>query len=204
MLDALVDAQRRLDPTLAFRYACRVGMCGSCAMVIDGRERWACRTLLAQPGERAGDRAPALSLPADPRPRRGHGAVQGEDGRGGRGLRPRRGAGRVRASRRRQPRAPAHRWGHRVHRLRHVRLGLHHGRPRSALRRARRVQPGVHAPGGQPRRRACGAAGAPPRRKTRSSAATVRAIAPTVCPMEISPTDSILALRRRAVSRLLG
>ena len=25
-----------------------------------------------------------------------------------------------------------------------------------------------------------------------------------VCPMEISPTDSILALRRRAVSRLLG
>jgi len=46
VLDALVDAQHRLDPTLAFRYACRVGMCGSCAMVINGRERWACRTLL--------------------------------------------------------------------------------------------------------------------------------------------------------------
>jgi fumarate reductase iron-sulfur subunit len=46
VLDALVDAQRRLDPTLAFRYACRVGMCGSCAMVINGRERWACRTVL--------------------------------------------------------------------------------------------------------------------------------------------------------------
>ena len=46
VLDALVDAQRRLDPTLAFRYACRVGMCGSCAVVINGRERWACRTLL--------------------------------------------------------------------------------------------------------------------------------------------------------------
>jgi fumarate reductase iron-sulfur subunit len=46
VLDALVDIQRRLDPTLAFRYACRVGMCGSCAMVINGRERWACRTLL--------------------------------------------------------------------------------------------------------------------------------------------------------------
>lgn len=46
VLDALVEAQRRLDPTLAFRYACRVGMCGSCAMVINGRERWACRTLL--------------------------------------------------------------------------------------------------------------------------------------------------------------
>jgi fumarate reductase iron-sulfur subunit len=47
VLDALVVVQRALDPTLAFRYACRVGMCGSCAMVIDGRERWACRTLLA-------------------------------------------------------------------------------------------------------------------------------------------------------------
>src|SRR6266571_7613099 len=47
VLDALVDVQRRQDPTLAFRYACRVGMCGSCAMVVDGRERWACRTRLA-------------------------------------------------------------------------------------------------------------------------------------------------------------
>jgi fumarate reductase iron-sulfur subunit len=44
VLDALVDVQRAQDSTLAFRYACRVGMCGSCAMVIDGRERWACRT----------------------------------------------------------------------------------------------------------------------------------------------------------------
>ena len=46
VLDALVELQRRRDPTLAFRYACRVGMCGSCAMVVDGRERWACRTRL--------------------------------------------------------------------------------------------------------------------------------------------------------------
>ncbi|MBI4589952.1 MAG: succinate dehydrogenase/fumarate reductase iron-sulfur subunit [Candidatus Rokubacteria bacterium] len=47
VLDALVEIQREQDPTLAFRYACRVGMCGSCAVVINGRERWACRTLLA-------------------------------------------------------------------------------------------------------------------------------------------------------------
>jgi fumarate reductase iron-sulfur subunit len=46
VLDALVEIQRTQDPTLAFRYACRVGMCGSCAMVVDGRERWACRTRL--------------------------------------------------------------------------------------------------------------------------------------------------------------
>jgi len=47
VLDALVELQRTRDATLAFRYACRVGMCGSCAMVVNGRERWACRTRLA-------------------------------------------------------------------------------------------------------------------------------------------------------------
>jgi len=47
VLDALVAIQREQDPTLALRYACRVGMCGSCAMVVNGRERWACRTRLA-------------------------------------------------------------------------------------------------------------------------------------------------------------
>lgn len=46
VLDALVEIQRAQDPTLAFRYACRVGMCGSCAIVVNGRERWACRTRL--------------------------------------------------------------------------------------------------------------------------------------------------------------
>src|SRR5215510_13085691 len=50
VLDALVDVQRGQDPTLAFRYACRVGMCGSCAMVVNGRERWACRTRLESLG----------------------------------------------------------------------------------------------------------------------------------------------------------
>lgn len=50
VLDALVEVQRSQDPTLAFRYACRVGMCGSCTMVVNGWERWACRTLLASLG----------------------------------------------------------------------------------------------------------------------------------------------------------
>ncbi len=52
VLDALAGVQTTQDSTLAFRYACRVGMCGSCAMVVNGRERWACRTLLSTlPGE---------------------------------------------------------------------------------------------------------------------------------------------------------
>jgi succinate dehydrogenase/fumarate reductase iron-sulfur protein len=46
VLDALVQLRETRAPDLAFRYACRVGMCGSCAMVVDGRERWACRTRL--------------------------------------------------------------------------------------------------------------------------------------------------------------
>jgi fumarate reductase iron-sulfur subunit len=46
VLDALVQLREAAVPDLAFRYACRVGMCGSCAMVVNGRERWACRTRL--------------------------------------------------------------------------------------------------------------------------------------------------------------
>jgi fumarate reductase iron-sulfur subunit len=46
VLDALVHLRETAAPDLAFRYACRVGMCGSCALVVDGRERWACRTRL--------------------------------------------------------------------------------------------------------------------------------------------------------------
>ena len=44
VLDVVTHIQRALDPTLAYRYACRVGMCGSCAMTVNGVPRWACRT----------------------------------------------------------------------------------------------------------------------------------------------------------------
>jgi len=44
VLDVVTHIQRRLDPTLAYRYACRVGMCGSCAMTVNGVARWTCRT----------------------------------------------------------------------------------------------------------------------------------------------------------------
>lgn len=63
VLDALVEAQRGADPTLAFRYACRVGMCGSCAMVVNGRERWACRTRLADLGPGPVSVRPLYHLP---------------------------------------------------------------------------------------------------------------------------------------------
>ena len=48
MLDVVTWIQRRLDPTLAYRFACRVGMCGSCAMTVNGKARWSCRTHVAK------------------------------------------------------------------------------------------------------------------------------------------------------------
>jgi fumarate reductase iron-sulfur subunit len=44
VLDVVTHIQRALDPTLAYRFACRVGMCGSCAMMVNGVPRWTCRT----------------------------------------------------------------------------------------------------------------------------------------------------------------
>jgi fumarate reductase iron-sulfur subunit len=44
VLDVVTHIQRALDPTLAYRFACRVGMCGSCAMTVNGVPRWTCRT----------------------------------------------------------------------------------------------------------------------------------------------------------------
>jgi fumarate reductase iron-sulfur subunit len=48
VLDVVTFVQRHLDPTLAYRFACRVGVCGSCAMMVNGRPRWTCRTLVAK------------------------------------------------------------------------------------------------------------------------------------------------------------
>ena len=44
VLDVVTYIQRTLDPSLAYRFACRVGMCGSCAMTVNGVPRWTCRT----------------------------------------------------------------------------------------------------------------------------------------------------------------
>lgn len=44
ILDVVSWIQQNLDPTLAYRFACRVGMCGSCAMMVNNKPRWTCRT----------------------------------------------------------------------------------------------------------------------------------------------------------------
>jgi len=48
VLDIVTWVQRHIDSTLAYRFACRVGMCGSCAMTVNGRPRWTCRTHVAK------------------------------------------------------------------------------------------------------------------------------------------------------------
>ena len=42
VLDALVKIKNDIDPTLTFRRSCREGICGSCAMNIDGSNTLAC------------------------------------------------------------------------------------------------------------------------------------------------------------------
>ena len=42
ILDALIKIKNEIDPTLTFRRSCREGICGSCAMNIDGGNTLAC------------------------------------------------------------------------------------------------------------------------------------------------------------------
>jgi succinate dehydrogenase / fumarate reductase, iron-sulfur subunit len=42
VLDALIKIKNEMDPTLTFRRSCREGVCGSCAMNIDGTNTLAC------------------------------------------------------------------------------------------------------------------------------------------------------------------
>ncbi len=47
VLDALFEVLNHQDGTLAFRFCCRAGVCGSCAMAIAGKVRLACETQVA-------------------------------------------------------------------------------------------------------------------------------------------------------------
>ena len=42
VLDALIKIKNEIDSTLTFRRSCREGICGSCAMNIDGTNTLAC------------------------------------------------------------------------------------------------------------------------------------------------------------------
>jgi fumarate reductase iron-sulfur subunit len=64
VLDVVTHIQRHIDPTLSYRFACRVGMCGSCAMSVNGIARWTCRTHVARVAkDGALEIAPLANLP---------------------------------------------------------------------------------------------------------------------------------------------
>ena len=48
VLDGLIYILENLDNSLALRFSCREGVCGSCAMFINGSYRLACQTQLAE------------------------------------------------------------------------------------------------------------------------------------------------------------
>src|SRR3972149_122398 len=50
VLAALLWVKENVDPGLAFRYSCRMGICGSCGMLVNGRPELGCETQIAQLG----------------------------------------------------------------------------------------------------------------------------------------------------------
>jgi len=48
VLNALEYVREHLDPTIAYRSSCRRGVCGGCAMRINGKRRLACETLVEE------------------------------------------------------------------------------------------------------------------------------------------------------------
>src|SRR5579872_6465869 len=52
VLDALIWIKSHLDSTLAFRRSCREGVCGSCAMTIDGTNWLACTRFVSETASR--------------------------------------------------------------------------------------------------------------------------------------------------------
>ena len=47
VLDALNYVKDRLDGTLSYRWSCRMGICGSCGMTVNGEPKLACATFLS-------------------------------------------------------------------------------------------------------------------------------------------------------------
>ncbi|MFN7106410.1 MAG: 2Fe-2S iron-sulfur cluster-binding protein [Pyrobaculum sp.] len=47
VLDLLINLREDVDGTIAFRYACRMGVCGICAVKINGVPKLACATKLS-------------------------------------------------------------------------------------------------------------------------------------------------------------
>lgn len=58
VLDGIWYIKENLDPTLAWRSSCRMGVCGSCGMLVNGRPVLACNTQVAEVGRERIEVAP--------------------------------------------------------------------------------------------------------------------------------------------------
>ena len=78
VLDGLNHVKDQVDGTLSFRWSCRMGICGSCGMNVNGEPQADLRHVphrlraRARPGRAAGQ------LPRHPRPRRRHRRLHAE------------------------------------------------------------------------------------------------------------------------------
>ena len=48
ILDALNHIRNWIDPTLSFRWSCRMGVCGSCGMMVNGEPKLTCEGFLSE------------------------------------------------------------------------------------------------------------------------------------------------------------
>ena len=73
ILDAMLKIKDEVDPTLTFRRSCREGICGSCAMNIDGTNTLACTLAIEDiKGDVTINPLPHSTLPSSPGCRPGH------------------------------------------------------------------------------------------------------------------------------------
>ena len=69
VLDGLIWIKNNIDPTLTFRRSCREGVCGSCAMNIDGQNTLACTMAMDDVKQGAVKVNPLPHQPGGERPR---------------------------------------------------------------------------------------------------------------------------------------
>jgi fumarate reductase iron-sulfur subunit len=62
ILDALNFIKDEIDPTLSHRWSCRMAVCGSCGMNVDGEPKLTCKTSLAEYGDTV-EVAPLANFP---------------------------------------------------------------------------------------------------------------------------------------------
>lgn len=63
VLEGLLQIRESRDPSLAWRFSCRMGVCGSCAMLINGRPRLACNSQIRDISRSQISLAPLANFP---------------------------------------------------------------------------------------------------------------------------------------------